>query len=1515
MSNELSWHGRASISIQPVQHCHNSSPADIHSVQRELDIAVQQLARSRRRKRRYLLSLQHHRQKRRYRLSSHRRIEVPANINIVQCENMIRRLQGNVKSLSNKLKSFTIQPRSQHIHPDLPVVERFDIGGPSSVCQHCQAIMWKEESTHASQNKQHPQFTLCCNDGGVRQALAREPPRYLRDLMQSESANRRHFCDYIRAYNGVFCFTSMGGKVNRQLNDGSSVYIYSIGGQIFHRIGSLLPREGTAPGFCQLYIYDTVNEVAHRMNSFTTDADSNPLRPQIIQDLKDMFDEHNALTKIFRAARDRINIGDVQNVQIRLVATRPTDGREYDLPAVNELAGLIVDETGDNTFQPDIVVQYLSDRLERVTYTHASLMALQYPILFPYGEDGWHGNTHVSQCDWYAYRIQTRSQSQSHILLCGKLFQQYVVNAYALVDEERLDWQRKNQWILRRHVYHGLVDAFNKGDTDLEHSGKRMILSSSYIGSPRCKYENFQDAMAICRFIGYPDLFITFTCNAYWPEIQLMVDLLTQSGQRDPNRADVMARVFKLKLNQLMFEIRKRKIFGKCIGYVHAIEFQKRGLPHAHILVFLSAEDKIYSTSHIDSIICAEIPDSVADEKCYTAVSTFMFHGPCGAQGPKASCMVDGKCTKHFPKKFNPETSFDADGFPRYKRSDNGRHITKNQGKLDNRHVVPYNRYLLLRFDAHINVEYCNKSRAVKYLFKYINKPPDRARATVELGHVDEIQSFMDCRYLTAGEACWRLFKFKLYVNNPPVLRLSYHLPGEQPVFSNENSTMDGLLQSELAHTSMLLEWMEMNKVYPEARKYTFVEFPQYYVWNPQPKTWTRRKRGPNIGRLYYCQPSSNERFYLRMLLQIVKGCRSFDDLKTVNNVQYDSFKEACNAYGFLTDDGEWHNCLREVSFTASAKQMRILFVTLIMFSEVSNVGDLWSKNWNLLSDDIQYLRRQELNIPHLEISSEDVHDLCLVQIDKLLHNYRRTLSDFPGLPIPSNSSHILSSNSLLAEELHYDHVALGATFAAQFAKLNAKQKIAFHEITDSIQHNRNQLFFIDGYGGTGKTFLWQVISVKLRSEKKVVICVATAGIAALLMTGGRTAHSRFHIPIDVHSASTCHIEQGSELAELLENTSLIIWDEAPMAHKHCIESLDRSLRDILSRNNKSNGDIPFGGITVVFGGDFRQILPVIPKATRTEIVNSCIKRSYLWQHMTIIKLSENMRLKQLECTSREAASIAEFSSWILDIGDGARSSVYGHADIVIPPDLIVERNRDPIIDIVEATYGQLSANLDNPAYFASRAILAPLHEIVSQINSYMLDQWHGEEMCYYSSNSIQSDSLDPSSAEAEYPIEFLNDLQIGNFPAHELKLKVGVPVILLRNLDQTTGLCNGTRMVIRTMGTWFLEVEILTGTHIGDRVYLPRLSLTSHQKSLNFTLVRRQYPIALSFGMTINKSQGQTLQSVGLCLKRQVFTHGQLYVAVSRVTRRSGLKIISCDEASQPTQSMKNIVFREVLN
>ncbi|CAI0375526.1 unnamed protein product [Linum tenue] len=188
---------------------------------------------------------------------------------------------------------------------------------------------------------------------------------------------------------------------------------------------------------------------------------------------------------------------------------------------------------------------------------------------------------------------------------------------------------------------------------------------------------------------------------------------------------------------------------------------------------------------------------------------------------------------------------------------------------------------------------------------------------------------------------------------------------------------------------------------------------------------------------------------------------------------------------------------------------------------------------------------------------------------------------------------------------------------------------------------------------------------------------------------------------------------------------------------------------------------------------------------------------------------------------------------------------------------------------------------------------------MVGQINDYMLNQIPGEESTYYSSDSIANADGTGSISHPEYPIEFLNTLQPGGLPNYELKLKVGVPVLLLRNIDQTAGLCNGTRLIIKRLGRWSIEAEILTGTHIGDHVFLPR----------------RQYPIALCFAMTINKSQGQSLKHVGLCLRHQVFCHGQLYVAVSRVTTRTGLKILSCDEEGQELKTMKNIVFKEVLN
>ncbi|CAN1164025.1 ATP-dependent DNA helicase PIF1 [Linum perenne] len=328
------------------------------------------------------------------------------------------------------------------------------------------------------------------------------------------------------------------------------------------------------------------------------------------------------------------------------------------------------------------------------------------------------------------------------------------------------------------------------------------------------------------------------------------------------------------------------------------------------------------------------------------------------------------------------------------------------------------------------------------------------------------------------------------------------------------------------------------------------------------------------------------------------------------------------------------------------------------------------------------------------------------------------------------------------------------------------------------------------------------------------------------------------------------------------------------MAHKFCIEALDRSLRDILRDNNPNSPQQPYGGMTVIFGGDFRQILPVIKRGSRSEIVSASMKMSYLWPYLTHLRLLQNMRLYQSTTSTTEQHEIATFGSWITAIGHG-----------------------DPITDIVSATYPDILSNYHNPTYLASRAVLAPHHEMVHKINKYLLSQMPSEESTYLSSDYVENANGKLHSMDHDLPVEMLNTLQVAGFPDHEIKLKVGVPIILLRNIDQSAGLCNGTRMIVKVLGQWFIAAEIIAGTNIGESFFLPRM----------------QYPIALCFAMTINKSQGQSLEQVGLCLQQQVFSHGQLYVALSRVTRKTGLKILSCDQNGKATETMQNIVFKEI--
>ena len=270
----------------------------------------------------------------------------------------------------------------------------------------------------------------------------------------------------------------------------------------------------------------------------------------------------------------------------------------------------------------------------------------------------------------------------------------------------------------------------------------------------------------------------------------------------------------------------------------------------------------------------------------------------------------------------------------------------------------------------------------------------------------------------------------------------------------------------------------------------------------------------------------------------------------------------------------------------------------------------------------------------------EDIYDYGLFLLDTILGDSGHSLGDFPSMPRPVRDWAAFNVNRLIAEQLSYNREMERADFESRLPRLNVEQRSAFERIISSIEEEQGKIFFLHGSGGTGKTFVYNTICAKLRSEGIIILCVSSSGISALLIHGGQTAHSTFKIPIDqLGKDSICNILKNSLCANLLRLTKAIIWDEIGAQHRHAVEAVDRTLHDIC------NDELPFAGITIALGGDFLQTLPVVPKGSREDIVNASIQRSHLWEHVELLYLHQNMRL------DRGSADAQQFAQWLLEVG------------------------------------------------------------------------------------------------------------------------------------------------------------------------------------------------------------------------------------------------------------------------
>ncbi|CAF1468876.1 unnamed protein product [Rotaria magnacalcarata] len=1082
----------------------------------------------------------------------------------------------------------------------------------------------------------------------------------------------------------------------------------------------------------------------------------------------------------------------------------------------------------------------------------------------------------VSAMDFYAYRIMMRTGAVNYILRCRQLFHQFIVDMYTKIESERLWFIRLNPNKLRVDEYIHLRDAIaNDGNTD--NLDQLVILPSTFTRSPRHMHEYTQDAMTYVKNYGRPDLFVTFTRNATWEEIQ--EELL--DGQNPSDRHDLLARVFRQKVIKSMNIITKSHVFGPARCWMYSIEWQKRGLPHAHILIWL--KDKI-KPDEIDSVISAELPDRQQDPRLFQIIVKNMIHEPCGSINPGSSCMKDGKGTKRYPRQLLRDTKTGEDGYPPYRRrsSEDGGFKAKIKVKsgnsiqeieIDNKWVVPYCPLLSRIFQAHINDEYCNSVKSIKYICKYINKGSDQAMFGFgkDGTSIDEVEQYQLGRYISSNEAVWRILRFSIHERRPTVVHLAVHLENGQRVYFTEDNLHERINEPPKKTLTAFFLLCQKDEF---ARTLLYCDVPKYYTWNASEKVFKRRVQGtavpgyPNIRatnalrRVYTVHPNNVECFLLRLLLHTIRDPTSFEALRTVNGRICATFREACQLIDLFEDVVQWDAIMTEAGTIQSPARLKNLFVILLLACGPSNSEKLWESYQESLTEDILIQARRENPGLVLNYTPDMLNQTLIILEDKALTMAGKYIKHL-GLPTPQRILGDRLTREIL-RETSYGLNDLNKYISRNEPLLLPDQRTAYNAILYRINRNTGGIIFLDAPDGTAKTFVINLLLAKIRQQSKIAIAVASSGIAATLLHGGRTAYSTLKLSLNLTQCETplCNISKGTGEAKVLQECKLIVWDECTMAHKQALEALDRTLQDL-----RGNGNL-MGGAVLLLAGDFHHTLPVIPKGTMADELKACLKASYLWRHVHKLELKTNMRVHL-----QGDAAAGRFAQQLLSLGNGKIAADPTTGLITIP------NNFCNIVESIEtlqtSVFPDIRRCFNDHKWLCERAILALKNDSLNAINLQIQQQLPRVDVSYKSIDTV----VDIDQA-IQYPIEFLNSLEPPAMPPHSLVRKVGSPIMLLRNLDAPR-LCNGTRLCVKNLIPHVIEATILTGCAKGEDVFISRIPMVPNDMPFQFK--RLQFPVRLAFAMSINKAQGQSLKVAPINLGAPCFSHGQLYVACSR--------------------------------
>ena len=1452
-------------------------------------------------------------------------------------------------------------------------VPRYDHGSMVVQCQQvrgnqhekCGAYFWKSETDGWAKSK-----WPCCSDSKGASKLPSAVARMVGYVpqefseFQADSPRGRELYENSRIYNHMFQFASASLNYDPAClrcnpDDPPAIRIQ---GRI-HRYfaNSTVAEAGVQPAFAHLY-YMGDEQTATRHQRFGHNLGT-------IEFLFAALQEHNPIVKGTLQIADYIQRCADSNKQFTIIYDNkrlPPSAHPgtHNLPSNREghsgVAAILSDDYQKGKAAKRSIIMKTSSshkNVQQIYYDNHMFHPMHFPLLMPNGTSGWSKSTVNMEGDnesvfaFQAARLTQRFSArgpgiehpcstppyksweqntrkitcQEHMFTAGRAFQEMTLDAYTTcLDHDCSFYSREQTQVKFRSNMQACRTAEINGFSRI---GSQTVLPKSHTGSPADYRNRFQNAMKLIMLKGKPDLFITMTTNPMWPEIQN--ELLP--GETWHNRHDLVCRVYAMKLKMLINLIEKQGVFGQAAAVIGVTEFQKKSLPHVHLLICL--ENKLETAEQFDATACAEIPGERAPE-LRELVLRHMIHSPCIGhptwacrKGPEddrgASAPVD--CRKKFPKEFCAETvkTEDEESYPSYRRrspSDGGETgTTPVRGKqpgaaVDNSWVVPYNPALLMLLDCHVNVEVTSSIDCVKYLFKYVYKGNDRIiykmRSEFNFGD-DQVEEYRAARWLTPAESffCLKFPRQRFHIS-PSVLPLEVHTADTHPVRIDPDEVgHDGDMTDAIASAvaspadtklTRYFEYCKQNNNTGEGcEDLTYEQFPQHYRW--EHGNWKRRGNAlEQVGRMYRLTPRCGEPYYCRVLLSGVRGATGYESLKS----GAETFQAACYDQGYIQGDDRYWNEALEYSYNVDNQwAYRHLFVMVLQHGIPANPLLLFETHRKRMASD--YARSMAL-----DAASERCQNRLLFELHRMMDS-----SDFgpeDQRPIPPRP------DQSFADE---EQAAAGVTeaklrFESTRPQLDNddEQFYAFDKITKRICSGHGGLFFLHAIGGAGKTTTVNCIMDWCTMNGTAVLSSATTGVAATLLRFGNTFHATTGAFVKLPS-QPCAFKIGAETptARRLAAARVLLIDEVTMMHHIQLDSLNLTCKHLAS--SAEDRAEPFGGKVIILCGDYQQQLPVVKGGNDMDVQEATLMNAECWCIVERLRLSTNHRL----APGAENEAFQEFTN---RIGRGTEPAVNDtQQSILIPQNIRLDCgsacNEEQRIDaLFDWLYSKAPATTscsrvtssmrtrrasaekqqrDHAQWLCRNRVVTPKNKEVDMLNERAMKRFRGTQWV-----ALSTDTMEPGeeTARSKIPVKLLNSQRVPGMPPHKLHLQAGMPYALMRNYDKGLGLCNGTIVVLSgfdctcsssnvkhcTCRRLCISVTVPDSEHFkpDQLVRLPRIVfLPDEDDNIPFMFRRLQFPVAPSLACTIMKAQGQSLDRLGIYLPAGCFSHGQLYVAV----------------------------------